>query len=455
MAALGYRSEVDPSKAKPPQPRKNTRGDFVVPNSLVENLALLTHAETAFMLIVLRRGGKSEGCVISDRNWQSWTGLKARAKEYAIKGLKDKGLRVLGRGDKAVYSVALSQWSSFVLKATPPEVAKPRTAGRAVSAPLDMKVHPDCAAGGCSKLCESCEISTDSVGNLIPFAQPVAQTNAQPVAQTDGQNLSPCAKFLPGVKGAFCVACGFNRSAHKGHFAQPVAQISSKRGRAIAQPVARPKTLQAIRSHGFVTAGQAFIELLAKAIMNGAGFVPADDDLVGLVHRAKALKGKSQRSEGLFLSTVPPVVAAWLDERDRAAGVAVSERIGDQANFDALILDLEDLARRDVRFSDAVARAIKKLKAQDWRGLNVKDIFSIIDKIKAEIERLSIDFYMTTAEAASHDSRIREAAKNLKLTDRQMDDHVLLNIEFYAFESLGVPFQWVRWISDSFLFVSS
>ncbi len=128
MAALGLRSDraVDPTRATP-TPRKNTRGDFVVPNSLVENLALLTHAETAFMLIVLRRGGRAEGCVISDRNWQAWTGLKARAKEYAIKGLKEKGLRVLGRGDKAVYSVALSQWHNFVLRATPPEVEKPRT----------------------------------------------------------------------------------------------------------------------------------------------------------------------------------------------------------------------------------------------------------------------------------------------------------------------------------------
>jgi hypothetical protein len=91
-----------------------------VPNSILENQALFTSAELAFLLVLFRRNG-GDSCVISNRNWVTWTGLKHRAKKYAVAGLRQKGLQVDGRGDTAAYSFSSRQYGAFLTTARPPD----------------------------------------------------------------------------------------------------------------------------------------------------------------------------------------------------------------------------------------------------------------------------------------------------------------------------------------------
>ena len=68
-------------------PRRATQGFFQLPNSIAENLWMLTPAEKDVVIIIHRRG---QGKTISDSHWEKWTGKKARIKDNAIQGLRDK-----------------------------------------------------------------------------------------------------------------------------------------------------------------------------------------------------------------------------------------------------------------------------------------------------------------------------------------------------------------------------
>ena len=52
--------------------------------------------------------------MVPDETWQRWTGLSPRAKEYAIAGLKEKGLDIDGRGDTMKLRFERSAWQKFV-----------------------------------------------------------------------------------------------------------------------------------------------------------------------------------------------------------------------------------------------------------------------------------------------------------------------------------------------------
>ena len=156
-------------------PRRATQGFFQVPNSVAENLSLLTPAEKDLTLIIFRRG---QGTVISEATWKKWTGKERRIMFSAVKGLRDKGLTVNGIGDKATYSFDKFAWDKWVQ--AHPLHEKARTAGRkeSVTARPGMQVHPECRERGCQQLCESKPAACDVV-SIDSFVQPVAQ-NADP-----------------------------------------------------------------------------------------------------------------------------------------------------------------------------------------------------------------------------------------------------------------------------------
>ncbi len=189
----------------------------------------------------------------------------------------------------------------------------------------------------------------------------------------------------------------------------------------------------------------SYTDCLPEIYGKVAGFVPADDDLVELIHRATK---KNQVSEGMYLWTVPCVVATWLDEQTESAAAGGESHVNLEAvSFDSLIVDLQGLARRDPRFSGSVDRAIKKLKAQKWGGLTVSECFGIVDQIKAEVDRVAMDLFLEESEAAGHEARIREAAARMNLSSKQLNEHVQMNMGFQACEAFSVPYQWIRWIS--------
>jgi hypothetical protein len=259
------------------QKRSLTRGYSEIPNSLIENQSAFTHAELALALIVLRRGGAGDSTVtVSDRNWQGWTGLSPRQKEYAIAGLKQKCLNVAGRGETARYSFRPDTWENFVRTT---DRSKPRTAGRKpVSPKPGAKIHPDCRERGCALLAQ------EAAAGGAPVAQPVAR-----LASSKTVNLLPASRI-----------------------AQPVAQMTD------AAEQVWTKTLAAIRSV-FPLVGVAFLLRLLGVVRSKFAEVN-DSQLADAVAVAYREKQRFQKSEGLFLLTVPEALAAIMNQPRPAPG---------------------------------------------------------------------------------------------------------------------------------------
>lgn len=266
------------------QPRNLTQGWAKIPVSMIENQVALTRGELALALIVHRRGG--EGVTVSDQNWSAWTGLSPRMKEYSIKGLQSKGLRMEGQGEKARYGWDSQVWEKYVRQANPQEI-KARTAGRAVEPKPGSKVHPECRDKGCAMLRAECA-SGLTLLSATQVAQPVAQN-----PETQGTN--EAVKSSLSNSGLSLVSAT--------QAAQPVARKQAKETEIPAESTLR--ILQTI----FPIIGVAFLLQLIKAVGKIFGHV-SDEELSRAVEYAWAHHGRRQKSPGLFLVTVPEAIAA-------------------------------------------------------------------------------------------------------------------------------------------------
>lgn len=239
---------ISPGSESIPE-RRATLGYFKVPNSVAENLSLLTPAEKDLVIIVLRRGDNT----ISDQHWKEWTGKDPRMKSHAVQGLKEKGLCVRGRGDRAKYYFEPDRWATWVR--TRPRSDRARTLGRSksVTAPTGMQIHQECRERGCQRMCEG------AVSNqVIPFP---ATQNVKPVSQTP----SPPPKNFP-------------------------------------------LALEAIQSY-FPHVQAEFVEKLRVAIIQCGIKQYTDAQIATAIHAARKDR-RSQQTEGLFLHTVPERLAA-------------------------------------------------------------------------------------------------------------------------------------------------
>ena len=241
--------------------RRATQGYFKVPNSVAENLSLLTPAEKDLVIIVLRRGENT----VSDQHWQDWTGKDPRMKKHAVQGLKEKGLCVRGRGDRAKYYFEPDRWSNWVR--TRPRHERAKTAGRSksVTAPAGMQIHQECRERGCQKMCGASE---DTNSQVIPFP---ATNNVKQVSQTK-VDPPPKVEPSPPPKGAWDL------------------------------------TLSAIRQY-FPHVGPEFVDKLRVAIIQKGVRQYTDSQIAAAVHAARKDR-RNQQTEGLFLYTVPEILAA-------------------------------------------------------------------------------------------------------------------------------------------------
>jgi hypothetical protein len=154
--------------------RSATLGFAQIPNSIVENQALLTPAELALVLIVCRRGENT----VSDEHWESWTGKDARMKNHAIRGLRDKGLRQVGRGKRARFLFDRNTWNSWVRSRPRRERATTMGRSKSVTPKSGQMIHPECRERGCQKLCEP-------QSTVIEITQAPASQNWKPVSDSD------------------------------------------------------------------------------------------------------------------------------------------------------------------------------------------------------------------------------------------------------------------------------
>lgn len=315
----------------PSSARKHTDGYARIPNALIENQALFTHAEMALALIVLRRGGDLKPTTVSDGHWQSWTGLSTRAKEYAVTGLARKThdkerpiLLVEGRGDNARFGFASNHFEHFV-RHHGKLAERPRTIGRSVDPKPGSKVHPLCREKGCALLAQENSGTPVEPGKLITLvpATPVAQR----VAQTD--------------------------VVHGG--SKPVPEVSG-----IPEKV-WTLTLKALQTI-FPIIGVAFLLRLlttVRAIFAGV----TDQELAEAVTLAWAHKRKTQKSEGLFLFTVPDALAELRRTPKPREGPNYAERV--RANLERAG---DTLRARGAPFEKCAAEASKLLEFLDAGG---------------------------------------------------------------------------------------
>ena len=180
--------------ASPALITRPTAGFVQVPSSFVENQHCFIPAERALALTLFRRVTDEKGhtnlkgtATISDRTWEKWTGLQPRMKELAIKGLREKGLMVEGRGDTAKFSWNWDNWNE-ALSSPRPSNYDPKRKERDAAAAA-KKVHPDCATG-CAKLREMAAknggSNQPSALLVMPVAQPVAQVISKPSGPKPG-----------------------------------------------------------------------------------------------------------------------------------------------------------------------------------------------------------------------------------------------------------------------------
>ena len=270
-------------------PVRLTSGYAQIPNSVIENQGVLTRAELALTLIVLRRGGAQEnGVLVSDRNWQSWTGLSPRLKEYAVAGLRKKGVSMMGRGDSARYRFEHRSWETFVVEHGTTGADRPRTAGRknGVSPKAGAKIHPACRERGCAML------AADGNGGLTLVP---GSSNAQPVARSIGS--TPGKTPLPLTPVAQPVARSSASAPGRTAVSGGVGSVSA---------AAWAGTLAALKEF-FPLVGLAFLARLV-AVVSAVFAGLTDTELAKGVRLAWSFTKNRQKTEGLFLFTVPDAV---------------------------------------------------------------------------------------------------------------------------------------------------
>lgn len=296
--------------------RTPTRGYAQIPNSIIENASALTHAELLLALIVCRRSGDKSACPVTDSTWEKWTGLKARMKEAATAGLRKKGLHVDGRGDRARYLFETHEWAAFVSAGAP---VRPRTAGRRPVDPKPgAKIHPECRERGCALLAAQNRVPNDGwleTGDIglkliksSPIAQPVAQTyNTPTVDQSQPETLASTAVGQETNRAP--IPARYESSAL---FAVPIAQPVAQ-----THKFAWPETMRALKQF-FPLVGVAFVLRLVSRVQGHFNGVN-DGELAAAVVKAAMAKRDRQKTEGLFLFTVPEALLA-LRELPAAAG---------------------------------------------------------------------------------------------------------------------------------------
>lgn len=357
-------------------PRTPTRGFFNVPNSIIENRAAFTDAEFTLALIIIRRGGAGESVTVSDSNWERWTGMSPRTKEYAVSGLKSKGFGAEGRGDAARFTFEHRAWENFVK--TGGASGKARTIGRKTGVPpkAGAKVHPACRERGCALLAQENEVNGLSLVPATPNAQPVAQTDLIELRSRAGEKASKQIKPLFVTSNA-----------------QPVAQADE-----ISQ--IWPKTLAAAKAN-FPMVGSAFLVQLLGQV--SPRFPDAtDSEVAEAVKRAYRAKQKKQDSEGLFLLTVPEAIAATRNEPAPAVRAPVQDLtpgvIRLVTHCRQKLLELDE--GRGAVFGPELAELAELLKTLHAGGADLEIVEQACERIEAAIVR-RLETLVTESERAA------------------------------------------------------
>lgn len=287
------------------------RGYCETPNSLVQNLGLLTHAELCLAMVNCRLGAEKK---ITDEVWSQWTGLHPRMKQHASRGLTKRGcLRVEGRGDKALFTFDRDAWNKYALHA---ERSKPRTEGRrAVDPKPGARVDPECREKGCGLLRMRCGESGLTPDPATSDAKPVSISAAAACAPTGFAgcvpSVSPNFELSPTVTASDAKPVSKNTPTNAGPVHPAKAGSPAGGGRTPAPQTSGAEALWAaslaMLQTMFPLVGLAFLSRLVAtvcALFSGV----TDSELAGAIRVAWAWNRARQKHEGLFLFTVPEAI---------------------------------------------------------------------------------------------------------------------------------------------------
>lgn len=146
-------------------------------NTLCENQRVLTATELRLALILIRRGAHREPVKVSNSNWTAWTGLDPKSRELAIRGLRNKGFHIDGRGDRAQFRFDRRHWLEYVAKSD--RASRPKVEQKRVPAKPAQMIHPDCRDNGCmmARTQEQQLIQIDSRGGFAALVDPAGATS--------------------------------------------------------------------------------------------------------------------------------------------------------------------------------------------------------------------------------------------------------------------------------------
>lgn len=327
---------VSPVSTPAPARERLTNGYATIPNSLIENQGFLTRAELALALIIVRRGGTSEHIPISDRTWEEWTGLGSRQKEYASAGLKNKGITIEGRGDKARYQWHRDMWQSFVRQAVRDRA---KTEGRKttpVPAKRGAMVHPACRENGCAMMAAADPQAAGPVLVNLPAAP----------ARSWPETLATIQRWFPMVGSVF---------------AQKLAAIAQ---RAVG-PVDDPELAKAVavafeqkrrrqESEGlFLETVPEALAALRRVKVSSESIAEAIDESENLIAKACTAVLAVLRERGpAFAPILPAINRLLVESADAAADLDTLER-------KMMLLDNEIIAAADLTLTAMQRQAIE------------------------------------------------------------------------------------------------
>lgn len=83
---------------------------FMVPISVAENMDLFNKSELNFLLMVLAGDGLRKPVRISNKLWETTTGLRPSQKGKAVQVLRGTCLDIEGRGTHQTYQFSQDKW---------------------------------------------------------------------------------------------------------------------------------------------------------------------------------------------------------------------------------------------------------------------------------------------------------------------------------------------------------
>jgi hypothetical protein len=160
-------------------------------NLIVEAQWAFTAAEFRLAAILVKKGAHREDVSITAKNWEEWTGLDPKSRDVAIRGLKQKGFHVSGRGNKAKFRFDSDELRRYWRSAD--RAVRPKTEQKRTPAKPGQMIHPACRENGCemARQAEAVESNLISIDAARPSAALASDSYSAPGLDLGSDSATP------------------------------------------------------------------------------------------------------------------------------------------------------------------------------------------------------------------------------------------------------------------------